>query len=272
MAAAAGLAEWLALAAAMHLLRWAIHEMVGRKFCWFLMKIGKINGHLSSERVGAFVATPWCWARPAVNGPVCRLQAAALPAHGAVDCHYIHVLQASYSSFSGGAGPTSSSGYGGPSRPAASGGLSQPIVQAGSSLGGGAGAATAGRAAPSAAEAAGPRHAAEQRLVDRLCTPAGLRAAPGSEDLKAFVEGLGPLDGDVVARLLEKKLVCVCVCVCACVRVCVCVCSLSWRWREGWWLGALPASARIFCGCWAARSRRRLAALPSSAAWHTRLC
>ncbi len=44
--------------------------------------------------------------------------------------------------------------------------------------------------------------------MDRICTPAGLRAAPGREDTCAFVDGLTSLDGEAVARLLQHKLVC----------------------------------------------------------------
>mgnify|MGYP001810711119 CR=1 FL=1 len=70
------------------------------------------------------------------------------------------------------------------------------------------GAAAAPAASSAAPAAAGDaQHALEQRLVDRLCTPAGLRAAPSGEDLRAFVEGLAPLDGPAVARLLQRKLV-----------------------------------------------------------------
>jgi hypothetical protein len=50
------------------------------------------------------------------------------------------------------------------------------------------------------------------RLVNRLCTPGGLRAAPDRSYLQAFVEGMSSLDGTEVAKLLEEKLVSECMC------------------------------------------------------------
>lgn len=95
--------------------------------------------------------------------------------------------------------------------------LTQPIMQAGgpplaaassnsaglaAAAGGGRPLGGGGSASSSAAEAA-----AEAKLVDRLCAPAGLRAAPSREDLQAFVAAVSALDGLAVARLLEQKLV-----------------------------------------------------------------
>ncbi|KAI3432257.1 hypothetical protein D9Q98_003818 [Chlorella vulgaris] len=94
--------------------------------------------------------------------------------------------------------------------------LTQPIMQAGgpplaaassnsaglaAAAGGGRPLGGGGSASSSAAEAA-----AEAKLVDRLCAPAGLRAAPSREDLQAFVAAVSALDGLAVARLLEQKL------------------------------------------------------------------
>ena len=47
----------------------------------------------------------------------------------------------------------------------------------------------------------------EQRIVDRICTPKGLKVAPGSEDLAAFVEAAAAADGMDLAAALQKKLV-----------------------------------------------------------------
>lgn len=47
----------------------------------------------------------------------------------------------------------------------------------------------------------------EARVVDKVCTPAGLRAAPDREDLRAFVEAVSSLDGQEVARLLQDRMV-----------------------------------------------------------------
>jgi len=44
-------------------------------------------------------------------------------------------------------------------------------------------------------------------LVDRLCAPGGVRATPGAEELRTFVENLAPLDGLEVGRLLAAKMV-----------------------------------------------------------------
>ncbi len=44
-------------------------------------------------------------------------------------------------------------------------------------------------------------------LVDRLCAAGGVRATPGAEELRTFVENLAPLDGLEVGRLLAAKMV-----------------------------------------------------------------
>jgi hypothetical protein len=44
-------------------------------------------------------------------------------------------------------------------------------------------------------------------VVEKICTPAGLRAAPDREDLQAFVEAVSSLDGNEVARLLQERMV-----------------------------------------------------------------
>lgn len=96
--------------------------------------------------------------------------------------------------------------------------LTQPIMQTGgpplaaasSNSAGLAAAAGGGRplgGGGGSASAAAAEAAAEAKLVDRLCAPAGLRAAPSREDLQAFVAAVSALDGLAVARLLEQKLV-----------------------------------------------------------------
>lgn len=47
----------------------------------------------------------------------------------------------------------------------------------------------------------------EDRLVDSICTPGGLRAQPDKADLQTFVESLGNLDGDKLVELLTHKMV-----------------------------------------------------------------
>lgn len=47
----------------------------------------------------------------------------------------------------------------------------------------------------------------ETRLVERLCTPSGMRAAPSAEDLKGFVAAVGEMDGGAIAAALHQKLV-----------------------------------------------------------------
>jgi hypothetical protein len=119
------------------------------------------------------------------------------PLHCAASCLG---LQDGYSSsqlddgaaYSSGAGNNGSSG----GRPAFAG----PIVQSGAP-------AAAPAAAAAAAAGAGGQHAAAQRLVERICTPAGLRAAPSREDTAAFVDSITALDGPTVAQLLQRKLV-----------------------------------------------------------------
>ncbi|GLI64738.1 hypothetical protein VaNZ11_008105 [Volvox africanus] len=46
----------------------------------------------------------------------------------------------------------------------------------------------------------------EAQLVDSICTPGGLRLAPGPEDLRRFVEAAGNLDGIKLAELLRSKM------------------------------------------------------------------
>lgn len=98
-----------------------------------------------------------------------------------------------------------SGGYsgGGSSSRAGAAGLAQgPIVQAG--------AVTPPSAPAGSSTAAGTSSsggAAEQRAVERICTPAGLRTAPSREDLRAFVDAIASLDGTAVAQLLQRKLV-----------------------------------------------------------------
>lgn len=43
--------------------------------------------------------------------------------------------------------------------------------------------------------------------MDRLCAAGGVRATPGAEELRTFVENLAPLDGLEVGRLLAAKMV-----------------------------------------------------------------
>ena len=47
----------------------------------------------------------------------------------------------------------------------------------------------------------------EAELVDALCTPGGLRAAPEREDLRLFVESIAAVNGTTVADLLRQKMV-----------------------------------------------------------------
>ncbi len=47
----------------------------------------------------------------------------------------------------------------------------------------------------------------EAELVDALCTPGGLRAAPEREDLRLFVERIAAVNGTTVADLLRQKIV-----------------------------------------------------------------
>ena len=47
----------------------------------------------------------------------------------------------------------------------------------------------------------------EAELVDALCTPGGLRAAPEREDLRLFVESISAVNGTTVADLLRQKMV-----------------------------------------------------------------
>ena len=47
----------------------------------------------------------------------------------------------------------------------------------------------------------------EAELVDALCTPGGLRAAPEREDLRLFVERIAAVNGTTVADLLRQKMV-----------------------------------------------------------------
>lgn len=97
-----------------------------------------------------------------------------------------------------------SGGYSGSSssRVGAGGVVQGPIVQAGS---------VAPSAAPAgssvAAGASGTGGAAEQRAVERICTPAGLRTAPSREDLRVFMDAIASLDGIAVAQALQRKLV-----------------------------------------------------------------
>lgn len=43
--------------------------------------------------------------------------------------------------------------------------------------------------------------------MEALCAPGGLRAAPGAETLRLFVERVSGLDGACVAELLRTQLV-----------------------------------------------------------------
>ncbi len=47
----------------------------------------------------------------------------------------------------------------------------------------------------------------EAALVDTLCTPGGLRAAPEREDLRLFVESIAAVNGTTIAELLREKMV-----------------------------------------------------------------
>ncbi|KAK9810740.1 hypothetical protein WJX73_004195 [Symbiochloris irregularis] len=46
----------------------------------------------------------------------------------------------------------------------------------------------------------------EDRLVESICTPGGLRAQPDRADLQTFVESLGSLNGDKLVELLTHKM------------------------------------------------------------------
>jgi hypothetical protein len=46
----------------------------------------------------------------------------------------------------------------------------------------------------------------EYRLVDKICTPSGMRAAPSSEDLNKFIDAAAALDGVELALALQHKL------------------------------------------------------------------
>jgi len=46
----------------------------------------------------------------------------------------------------------------------------------------------------------------EIRLVDRICTPSGMRVAPNSEDLTKFTDAVEALDGVELASALQRKL------------------------------------------------------------------
>ena len=95
------------------------------------------------------------------------------------------------------------SGSGSGSGRVGAGGVAQgPIVQAGSVA---PSAAPAGSSA--AAGASGSGGAAEQRAVERICTPAGLRTAPSRDDLRAFMDAIASLNGVAVAQALQRKLV-----------------------------------------------------------------
>ena len=59
-----------------------------------------------------------------------------------------------------------------------------------------------GSSSPTAAELS-----RETRLVERLCMPSGIRAAPSAEDLKSFVEAVAAMDGGAIAAALHQKLV-----------------------------------------------------------------
>ena len=103
----------------------------------------------------------------------------------------------------------SGSGYGGGGGRASGAPLLQgPIVGAGAPVlapsSGAAAAADTGTRLSAGSGSTGM----EQRLVDRVCLPAGLRAAPSRDDLRVFVDGISSLDGPTVAQLLERKLVC----------------------------------------------------------------
>ena len=108
-----------------------------------------------------------------------------------------------YSSAQLDGGSAYSGGYSGTSSRTGGGGLSQgPIIQAGAVA-----AAATPASSGTAAGGGGAGGAAEQRAVDRICTPAGLRTAPSREDLRAFVDAIASLDGTAVALLLQRKLV-----------------------------------------------------------------
>lgn len=85
-------------------------------------------------------------------------------------------------------------------------GYTAPLPAGGEGLGAGMGGAT--RFAPSSAAAGSSGSGSQEaRAVDKVCTPAGLRAAPDREDLRVFVEAVSALDGQQVAQLLQERLV-----------------------------------------------------------------
>lgn len=71
----------------------------------------------------------------------------------------------------------------------------------------------AGRSAFSGGDGGGGE---EGRAVEALCAPGGLRAAPGAETLRLFVERVSGLDGARVAELLRTQLVRTLACVLLC--------------------------------------------------------
>ena len=88
----------------------------------------------------------------------------------------------------------------------AGGGYQQPIIDR-------SGAQPSSTTAPLPEAAPTPSTASkEYRLVDKICTPSGVRSVPGSEDLKNFVTALSSssssptIHGPTVAVALEKKM------------------------------------------------------------------
>ena len=47
----------------------------------------------------------------------------------------------------------------------------------------------------------------QERAVEGICAVGGVRAQPGREDLRVFVENVASLDGSRVAELLQAKMV-----------------------------------------------------------------
>jgi len=110
--------------------------------------------------------------------------------------------QAGYSSGEDGSGARARAGA--PAGPAAR-----------SALGGGAAGRAPGGAAPAdgitggdgGGGSGGGGGGEEARVVEALCAPGGLRAAPAADALRLFVERASGLDGGRVAGLLREQLV-----------------------------------------------------------------
>ncbi|KAH7621895.1 hypothetical protein Ndes2526B_g02709 [Nannochloris sp. 'desiccata'] len=59
---------------------------------------------------------------------------------------------------------------------------------------------------PSSSSQQQQQQSREYRLVDRICTPSGMRVAPNSEDLDKFINDAAALDGVELASALQHKL------------------------------------------------------------------